>query len=764
MFKPKLYLLLSLTFFAGRAFAQNVGKFYEALSGESSHYNRYDSNRVEILMQQDSLIIDDMRSAAELQLFINKGGQNKIYAVDINSVSQQDMVIIINLLSRCPNLQYLKLSNTDKQLPAEMANLQQVLAIEFASTNYIDMAEALKNVSELKNLQRLVFTDYKSALPSILSSITQVTTVNLTTLNIKGLELGKTNWQSAYVKEVPLDPYNNELAMLALSKVRSLRNLNLEFVKLRDTAVIGKFTQLTNLQVSGWNFKATELVNKIGGLVQLKSLSLELPLDSTYAFDGLKPLNNLIDLAIYTPLRNKQRMLNAMGVIAGFKNLESLTLSGYFTTLPDVFDKLPKLKRLSLKYNALTTLPIGIFKLPNLESLDVSSNDLTELPYSDKYESNSLKTINLKDNFITNLPPAITKLNLLANINVGGNKLIALPDGWENLTRLKYADFSDNELTAYPPGLQNNHSVENISLFLNKISYIRDVSGSDYHLRSLSISNNALMVLPEHIGRYNNLMVLEVSNNKLISLPASLGDCKKLQRLELRNTFTNNVKLPLGLKDAIDLSVIDLSYNPQLNNSTIFDIILSGPRKHIDVRLRNCGLDKLPATSKWATTPFWHLDLSGNKLVNLPIEFRDVKAVRGVELGDNPFPGNPRVYYLQAKTKGDMQVLFKEINTRLPNATVPKADRVIALLNFAHNSYYQAKYTDALQYAMQALVIDIDTYNRNANFNEIGICRFKLKDYKGAMLDFDKYINQTEKSYRTDEIWGYKAQIYMLLK
>ncbi len=770
--KLKSCLLLVLAFSTAKVFAQDVGKFYQALAAESSHTIIYDSSFVETYIQRDSLMINDIKNPNEMGLFIKMGGKNKIYAVEINNYLRPDLTAIFKLLLQCPNLQYLKIIDrygsgnaAEYKLPNELTELQQLKGIEFSFIDKLDMTDALFKVSTLKNLQMLVFTDYRWKLPPILSSITQITSVRLSTLNISGLDLSNTNWQSAHVREVPLDPDNNGRAMLELSKVRSLRNLNLEYVKLRDTAVIGKFTQLTNLEVSGWNFKATELLNKIGRLTQLRRLSLELPLDSTYAFGGLKPLNNLTYFAIYTPLRNDKRIDKVMDVITGFKNLESLTIRGYFTTMPDVFDKLQKLKTLSLTYNALTTLPIGIFKLPNLEQLDVSSNNLTELPYSDKYESNSLKTLNLKDNYLTNLPPAITKLNLLENINVDGNKLTDLPDGWQNLTRLKQANFNDNMLTKYPPGLQDNHSVENVSLFLNKISSIPNISEGNYLLRSLALSNNQLTTLPEHIGRYNNLVALDASNNKITSLPVSLGDCKQMQHLELRNSLGGNVKLPVGLKDATDLNLIDLSYNSQLNNSTIFDIILSVPRTRLSVDLHNCGFDRLPATKQWAIIPFWSLNLSSNKLGTLPVEFADVKVYRGVELGDNPFPGNPRIYYVQAKTKADMAVIFKEINTRLPDATAPKADRVNALLAFSHNFYYQGRYTEALQYAKQAMAIDITLYKKTAKFDEIGICRFNLKDYSGALKDFERFVSRPNPKYTgsQSEAWGDKIKAHIIL-
>jgi leucine-rich repeat protein SHOC2 len=556
MFKPKLYLIFLLTFFTGHAFAQNTGRFYSALDVESSHTTIYNSSIVATYIQRDSLMINDIKNPAEMGLFIKMGGKNKIYAVEINNYLRPDLTAIFELLLQCPNLQYLKIidrygsgNTTTYKLPNEITELQQLKGIEFSFIDKLDMTDALFKVSTLKNLQMLVFSNYRGVLPSILSSILQVTTVRLSTANVKGLDLSKTNWQSAYIREIPLDPETNERSLLALSQIKALRKLNLEFTKLRDTAAIGKFTQLTDLQVEGWGFKATALVDKIGSLAQLKKLSLLLPLDSTFYFDGLKPLKNLTDLMINTPLKNRQRLNKAMEVITGFKNLESLRFAScHFGTLPDVFNKMPALKTLSLKYNSLTSLPVSIFKLPLLEYLDVSLNELTELPNADNYESTNLKTLKLQQNSIKGLPKAITRLCQLEKFNASENDLTSLPAGWQNLKKLKSFDASDNELTIYPPGLQDNHSVETIELGANKISYMPDITGTGYHLKSLALEINPLMSLPEHIGKYTELEMLFASRLKLTSLPTTLSDCKKLRHLVIDANVVCPTPLPTGLK------------------------------------------------------------------------------------------------------------------------------------------------------------------------------------------------------------------------
>jgi Leucine-rich repeat (LRR) protein len=556
MLKPKLYLLFVLTFFTGQTFAQDTERFYQELSSESSHTTIYDSNAVEMYVQRDSLIINDIKNPTELELFIKKGGQNKLYAVEINNYLRPDLPAIFKLLSQCPNLQYLKIidrygsgNTAEYKLPIEITQLQQLKGIEFSFIDKLDMADALTKVSALKNLQTLVFTDYRWELPPVLSSITQVTTVRLSTINVKGLDLSKTNWRTAYVREVPREPTDNERSLLAMSKIKSLRKLDLEYTKLRDTAVIGKFTQLSDLQIEGWNFQATALVNKIGSLVQLKRLSLLLPLDSTFSFEGLKLLKNLTDLTINTPFKNRQRLFKAMELITGFKNLEALSLvSCNFTMLPDVFDKLPVLKRLSLKYNSLTALPASIFKLPLLEYLNVANNELTQLPPVNCFTCNNLKTLNMRQNGITELPNAITRLTQLEYIYADGNELTSVPEGWQNLKKLKYVGLSENELTAYPPGLQDNHSVEIVKLGINHISYIPDVTGTGYHLKKLYLDANPLMALPEHIGKYTELEMLFVSRAKLTLMPPTLSDCKKLRHLLIDVNVVCPTSLPAGLK------------------------------------------------------------------------------------------------------------------------------------------------------------------------------------------------------------------------
>jgi Leucine-rich repeat (LRR) protein len=772
MFKSKLIsLFIFLSFCWACVSAQDSEKYLKKLTGNSTYiYPTYSDEQLKGILLSDTLVLAYVKKAVTIQQIIKEGAANKVYAIEVKDVDKPELTKILAQLVKLPNLKYLKIctqggpfDTTKFQLPGNIKSMQQLNSIEFYYPDKIDLSDALNKLSALKNLHTLIFTGYKYQLPKNITGITQLKTVRLFTSNIGKLDISNTKWQSVYVCEGYPESSLDQQSLLALSKISSLRNLDLEAVKLKDTTVLDKFTQLTTLRVYGQEFKVNELVDKIGRLTQLKKLALVFPNDNSFSIDGIKNLKNLTELTI-TRLYGDAQAPKNLELLAGFKKLEALYLNDcHLSAIPDVFDELPLLKTLVLSKNKLTELPNSVFNLSYLEHLNVSFNELTQLPPVNCFTCNNLKTLNVRRNGIKELPNAITRLSQLEYFYASENELISLPDGWQNLKKLKYFDATDNQLTAFPDGLQDNHSVETIDLSANEISYMPDVTGRGYALKELDLGPNPLMTLPEHIGRYTNLEVLATRNAKLTSIPLSLGNCKKLKRLVMENSFSRPVALPIGLGSAQNLSSLSLSNNPLLDANSVFNVILGVPRNHLTVYLHNNSISKLPATKKWATILFKDLDLSGNKLTTLPLEFADAHALYGIQLRDNPLPGNPMVYYTPVKTKEDMQVVFREMGMPLPMHYKTKSEHVIALINLAHSFYSQNNPSKTLDCVKQAIAIDAVTYNKNAHFDEIGICRFRLKDYKGAMLDFNKYIKQTEKSYKTDAIWGYKAQAYITL-
>jgi hypothetical protein len=551
--KPILFFIMLVFCWAGVS-AQDSEKYLTKLQKQYEFAPTYTDQLIEYYLRVDTLALLNINSAATLQQFITKGAGNKIYAVEIGATLTEELNKIFSLLIKFPNLQYLKFNgvyNTSAngivRLPGSIKSLQQLRSIEFHSTNKIDMVDALTKLSALKNLSALLFTGYRHELPSNILVLSRVTTLRLSTLNIGKLNISKANWQSVYITKDSPQSVDDQKSLLALSKITSLRKLEISQATPTDAAMIDKFRQITTLSISGENIDVSDLIKTIGQLTQLKTLLLKFWKSNGISIKEIKALSGLTSLCISNQV-SQTLSVSDLELLSEFKKLETLSL--YYcdlTSVPDIFDDLKSLKSLTLSHNKLTELPGSVFNLPLLEYLNVSFNDLAQLPAVNCYTCNNLKTLNMSRNELKELPNAITSLIQLEYFLASENYLTSLPGGWQNLKKLKYFEATDNEITEFPGGLQDNHTVEAILLTVNKISYFPDITGSGYRVKSLEVDINPLAALPEHIGKYTELERLFASKSKITSLPQTLSDCKRLRHVVI-NANVTYPKLPDGAR------------------------------------------------------------------------------------------------------------------------------------------------------------------------------------------------------------------------
>ncbi|XP_030210389.1 leucine-rich repeat-containing protein 47 [Gadus morhua] len=149
------------------------------------------------------------------------------------------------------------------------------------------------------------------------------------------------------------------------------------------------------------------------------------------------------------------------------------------------------------------------------------------------------------------------------------------------------------------------------SLFLcrNKLRSIPKVIGSIQSLKVLDVSVNNLTVLPDEITQLPNLNTLNVSCNSLVCLPEGLSKCSKLYHL---NISKNNItSFPSDFySDRLDLLSTVIAYDNAIEE-------LSG------------DVSKLAAIK--------NLDLSNNKLCELPFSLSDCAKLKDVNFKGNKF-------------------------------------------------------------------------------------------------------------------------------
>jgi tetratricopeptide (TPR) repeat protein len=78
--------------------------------------------------------------------------------------------------------------------------------------------------------------------------------------------------------------------------------------------------------------------------------------------------------------------------------------------------------------------------------------------------------------------------------------------------------------------------------------------------------------------------------------------------------------------------------------------------------------------------------------------------------------------------------------------------------------YYNKRWQDGFDAAQKAIAVDSMSYSRNVNWDMAGACRFKVKDYAGAVIDLSHFVvlkNQDRN--RMTEAVEYKAQAHIVL-
>lgn len=717
---------------------------------------------------------------ADLQKIINKQLQNKVYAVEIQNTRKQDLTAIFDLLTQFKNLTFLQFGDPffpnpkDRiyQIPENIKALQQLKAIEFNFTDKVDMDDAFDKLKELKQLNTLALTGYKHPVLISLNKLPGIKYIKLASINLQGVDVSKFAWETLQLSGSSPNAGPDTEVLSKLQGIKTLANLTLEYYSLGNAEALSQFKQLTTLSLTNCVLAPSAvLFSKIAPLKNLTNLSVQLWADSVQTIDGVEKMINLQHFKL--ALLSLEKHPEQLSSLRGLKNLQSLNITlSKLTRLPDIFSGLIQLKKLRVDGNLLEQLPASIFNLPQLESLDAGSNKLRTLPDLHYYNCKNLKTLNVSFNALTTLPEAITHLYNLEQLDARSNKLSTLYGDWQGLTKLKDIALQSNMLTTFPAQLQLLSDLEKIDVSSNEISVIPDITVvKDYKLKSLNVGGNQLVALPEHIGRYTRLEQLWADGNRLTALPESLGDCLNIQLLDFHSAnrrmhfdadkikdarfvitaadsskFNNIKTLPVRLKDAANLTSINLADNANINSNSVLDILLAKTRKNLRVNLRNDNITELPASPNWGNLTFFQLDLSNNKLQTLPAEFAQVNTIYEIILHKNPLKVDGAVFNGTLTNKADIKILYDELGITVPANILSNSEYAAALAKHISTFCNTGSWQKGVEYAKKAISIDATAYTENVRWNDIGTCRFNVNDYAGAIKDFERYLVATERN------------------
>ncbi|KAM0042316.1 putative leucine-rich repeat-containing, plant-type, leucine-rich repeat domain superfamily [Helianthus debilis subsp. tardiflorus] len=415
-------------------------------------------------------------------------------------------------------------------------------------------------------------------------------------------------------------------------------------------ACLAELRHLQHLDLSGNNFKESQIPEFIGSFKQLSYLDL------SYAqFSGIIPhhIGNLSNLKVLDLGSNYMLMPDDMAWVSGLSSLEHLDLNGINLSQANnvdmAFYMIPSLTYLSLRGCELSNSDIGLHLnsskiTPTIEHLDLSSNSFEgQLPHFFQ-NMTSLTFLDLSDNYLSlawnsgnllnmipslselhmsrcgfhNYPFSPTYLNSSAHSNIQYLDLSwnsfegRFPSELVNITSLKFLDLSENLLNSPVPVMPN---LLKLDVSSNKFEHIELVGiWRQCHLKELSLTYNHFgggMIGPSsntsECSHYT-LEVLESNMNGLNGpIPESVGKLNNLRVLSLSsNNFTGSI--PKALERLRSLEVLDL-----------FDNNLTGPVPTFLGKLTELDLSdnqfsgSIPESSG-RLTGLTHLNLQSNLL------------------------------------------------------------------------------------------------------------------------------------------------------
>ncbi|PAA50844.1 hypothetical protein BOX15_Mlig020692g1 [Macrostomum lignano] len=170
-------------------------------------------------------------------------------------------------------------------------------------------------------------------------------------------------------------------------------------------------------------------------------------------------------------------------------------------------------------------------------------------------------------------------------------KLLPATIGGFNLFDLLHVDLSNNRFTEFPKHLCSCQFVQCIDCSHNSIWSIPDTFRLLHNLQQLDLSYNCLTQFPSIICELRSLQILILNSNKLVELPHELGGLTELVQLEASNNALQTVSPRLSSIDKLRV-----------------------------LKLHNNKLITVP--SEWSTLKLTCLDLSGNRLQQLPHDYR----------------------------------------------------------------------------------------------------------------------------------------------
>ncbi len=574
-------------------------------------------------------------SANKIKTINDDTYHTKMPKLQVLDVSDNELCDLPASLSQLPSLQRLLASNNKfVKLPHSFIHFSHIneLQLNGGKDKLVDLhTDCFNAYQSHQHLHTLVISN--QALKSMPASIS-----HLSALHMIDLSLNKIKNVSSCFKElrhlVYINLSGNELCEIQGAivenkpKLRELylaKNTNLARLPLK----LSKVDTLEKLDLSGCSLVVGAFQRAFGTLKRLTHLWIGENKLSKIP-DALKNLTKLVTLSL--------KGNNIKEMIIGDHDWESLTdldvSQNQLCYIPDEIVNLSALKRLDVSHNNLaltdniprhfpllqhiqsvnlssnkfSVLPAHILESASLQILNMSDNHIETLPVKCVDPRNNLISLDLSQNRICNLPPHLAAFNKLTSLNVSHNQIVDFPNEFtEGMERLKYFNCSHNCLTEIPQliNLPDKRFKECIISFND----ITDLDTWHTPTEKLSIEANKLTRFPVSVFDDMKLSELSISSNSLIELEfLKQGTNDPTTGLRVFSASLNsNVKIRPGLKN--------LKYLTELELIKVGMQVL--PKDIGDLRFLR------------------KLNVSGNKLRNLPSFFTNLNLLEDIDVSDN---------------------------------------------------------------------------------------------------------------------------------
>lgn len=339
-------------------------------------------------------------------------------------------------------------------------------------------------------------------------------------------------------------------------------------------------------------------------------------------------------------------------------NLTKLDLSGNnIDVMPVSICSLSTLQWLNLSYNLIPEVPKEIAGLVSLTHFYLQYNKVTKVTGS-ICQLTSIRELNLSYNHLEILTHSIGELELLTVLNLSHNKLKVIPDGlkhggslkslhkldlgYNNMSQIEEDFFESEEeiLPSLEELYMNNNQFESLPS-----SFWRNMS----NLTLLDLKNNKLKNISKDIGYFLYLNILDLSNNEIESLPDQISQITSAQVI---NFFGNKLKNIPPMDNMNYLQYLNIGYNElsEINIScleALEELVICGnnikklpdniPEIWPNLKIlsaNNMALREIPKSLSELLL-LEHLDLSFNKITEIPPQLGDIEGLRTLLLGHN---------------------------------------------------------------------------------------------------------------------------------